>query len=177
MSRSRGSTRLDLVIVLCLVGILTSFAAQRLWALRFDAEHAAFTHVVATLQRGVAMEMLARIARNQDGELERLADSNPMRLMLHPPGNYLGDLAAPDPCDVPAGHWYFDSTNRLLVYRIHYADHFVTELPEPARARFRIGLVYAQERLAGARLDPAEPFSWRISGPGGGSIGEREMHE
>ena len=64
MARSgrNGFSLLELVIVLCLIGLLTAFAAQRLLALRVEAERAALRQVVGGLQAALALELLSRVA-------------------------------------------------------------------------------------------------------------------
>jgi hypothetical protein len=53
------------------------------------------------------------------------------------------------------GHWSFDSSQGLLVYRVRHARFFDTGLPAPARARFKLRILYADRDLSG-KYEPAE---------------------
>ena len=170
-----GFTLLELVIVLCLVGLLTALAAKRLLVLRVEAERTSLSHVVGGLQAAVSLEMLSLVARERDAELARLPGSNPMTLLMQQPSNYIGELESPDPRQIAPGRWYFDRGRGLLVYRVRYAGRFSTELSGPARARFRIALLYDDrdgnrrfdvdsDGLRGARLEAVEAYAWRANG-------------
>ncbi len=150
---SRGFTLLELVIVICVIGLLTVIGARRLLALRVEAERAALTQVVGGLQAAVSLEMLSRVSRGEDDALADLADSNPMDLLVEPPWSYLGELDGPDPARVKPGRWYFDRRSGQLVYRVRYADRFRSALPGPARAAFRVELVW-DDRNGNGRFDP-----------------------
>lgn len=168
----RGFTLLELVVVICVIGLLVTFAGQRLLALRVEAERAALGQVLGGLRAAVSVEMLSLVARGRDAELAELAGSNPMALLLEPPWSYLGELDGPDPAAVPPGRWYFDRSSGLLVYRVRYPDRFVSELADPPRAAFRVELVWDDRNrngryepgvdgAGGARLRPVADYRWR----------------
>lgn len=174
--RRRGFTLIELVVVLCLVGLLTALAARRLLALRVEAERAALFGVVGSLQAAVSMQGLSLLSAGRDAELARLPGSNPMDYVLEPPWSYLGELDGPDPQSVSPGRWYFDRREGLLVYRVRHAQHFATSLPGPARARFAVRLLFDDrdgngrfdpgvDGVGGARLEAAEPGGWLRDDP------------
>lgn len=168
----RGFTLLEMLIVICTIAVLVVFALHRLLGLRVEAERVAMEEVLGALRAGVAMQAVSLIAQHRDGALARLHESNPMDSLAQVPSNYLGELDAADATWVPAGRWYFDRAEGLLVYRVRYAEYFETELANPPRARFRVELVY-RDRNADGRFDPGidgfhgvqvravEPYRWR----------------
>lgn len=159
MRRHGGFTLLELVVVICIVALLTGFAARRLLALRVEAERAALGQVVGGLQAAVSLELLTRIARGRDGdrELAALAGSNPMSLLIEPPYNYVGELDGADPVrlaeSVRPGRWYFDQRAAQLVYRARYPKRFESELPGTPRAAFRVEVLW-DDRDGDGRFDP-----------------------
>jgi prepilin-type N-terminal cleavage/methylation domain-containing protein len=168
---SRGFTLLELVIVIGIVSLLVALALDRLFALRVEAERAALDQVLGGLRAAVATEALSLIASGRDAELTRLQGSNPMDYLLEGPASYLGEFDAPKPAEIPPGHWYFDRSRRLLVYRVRYGDHFSSSLGSPERARFRVDVVYDDRNesgtfdpgldgFGGARLAAEEPYRW-----------------
>lgn len=58
------------------------------------------------------------------------------------PANYIGELYAPDINDIEPGHWYFDRSTNLLIYRVKNTEFFYSQLDGPARIRFSIKLDY-----------------------------------
>ncbi len=168
----RGFTLLELLIVICIIAVLVAFALQRLLGLRVEAERVVMEDVLGALRAGVALQAVSLIVQNRDGALARLHESNPMDSLAQVPSNYLGELDAADAARVPAGRWYFDRAELLLVYRVRYAEYFETEFANPPRARFRVELAY-RDRNSNGRFDPGvdgfygvrvravEPYRWR----------------
>ena len=168
----RGFTLLELVIVIGIIGFLIVLALDRLLGLRVEAERVAMEEVLGALRAGVAMELVSLVVQGRDGDLVRLDGGNPMDSLMQAPPNYLGEREAADPERIPAGSWYFDRGDRLLVYCVRYGKYFETELSGPARARFRLELVYRDRNadgrfepevdgLHGARIRAAEAYRWR----------------
>ena len=171
-----GFTLLELVIAICIIGLLIAFALQRLLGLRVEAERVVMEEVLGALRAGVAMQAVSLIVQGRDGALARLHESNPMDSLAQLPSSYLGELDAADATRVAAGRWYFDRAERLLVYRVRHGEYFETELANPPRARFRVELAY-QDRNAdgrfdagvdgfhGVRVQAVEPYQWRNEPP------------
>jgi len=167
-----GVTLLELVIVIALIGVLTTVAARRLLVLRADAARAALSQRLGGLRAAVSLEMLTRISGGRDAELGELAGSNPMEMLVEPPRSYVGAFDAPDPSAMPPGRWYFDRSEKLLVYRVRYADRFESELAAPPRVAFRVELVFDDRNgdgryqpgvdgTTGARIRAVAPYGWR----------------
>lgn len=84
-----------------------------------------------------------------------------------------GDL----PPDLQGGDWYFDRRDSALVYRVRNAEFFRTDLPGPARARFRLEIRFDDpdgdgkynpetDRPVDVMLRPLDRFYWSGVGTG-----------
>lgn len=169
---SRGFSLLELVIVVCAIALLAVLAIERLWAMRVDAERVAMEQVVNNLRGALGIKVANYLAKGDLAGIRALEGSNPVDRLSEAPTNYLGALADPDPASIAAGSWYYDLASHALVYRVRNAEHFVSSLGAPARARFAVALVYEDrnrngrfdqgvDTLEGVRLMPLEPYAWR----------------
>lgn len=182
ITKNHGFTLLELVVVVLIVSIAAVIALQHLLAVRVDAERATVTRTIGNLRSGIGMH-IARSVLDDDWEaIATLDGANPMALMARVPDSYLGELSSPDPDAIAAQRWYFDSRQRLLVYRVEFGEYFESTLGSPARARFKLKLLYADkngngrfdrglDEFDGADLVAAEPFRWLSEAKG--SKGQR----
>ena len=163
---------LEMVIVIILVAILFAVAADRLLKYRIAAERVALAYSVAKLRTAVTLEMAHHIIRQEMHKLLDLVGANPMGFLLEQPESYAGVFPSPDLEKIDEGQWFFDSHQGMLVYKVRFGDHFVTDLAGIPRARFKIFLVYADKNkngrydrsgdsIMGVKLAPVEPYSWR----------------
>lgn len=166
MKKDNGFSVLELIVVVTVIGILATFAVDRLWAVQIDAENTAMENVVGSLRSALGMKVAQYIAKSDINGLKSLEGGNPMEELVEPPKNYVGAITNPDPASVAGGNWYFDANAKALVYRVHNADSFSSKLGMPARARFGVQLVYqAQDKnvnphVVGVRLVALEPYRW-----------------
>lgn len=171
--RARGFTLLEMVIVIVLISVLLVVAIDRLLAIKAMAERTAVEQVIGTLRSALLIRFAELAARNRLAEAPSLAGANPMLLLSERPQSYVGELSAPNPADIPPGHWYFDSRERVLCYLVESSDYFQSELAGPARVRFAIQPVFDDvngngrydagiDALRGFRLAPVEPYSWNV---------------
>lgn len=64
------------------------------------------------------MEAAERIVRGESARIVELGGANPVKFLLEPPKNYLGELDSRLALDAPPRHWFFDRDRRQLVYRL-----------------------------------------------------------
>ena len=57
------------------------------------------------------------------------------------PGNYLGQFAHPAADQIQAGNWYFDTTDRTLVYLPKNGNHFQPDSAGKKRVRLKVAFV------------------------------------
>ncbi|MDZ7803405.1 prepilin-type N-terminal cleavage/methylation domain-containing protein [Thiohalophilus sp.] len=167
-SRQPGFTLLELVLVILIISILGIAAIDRLLEYRVDAERAMVRTVVGNLRSALGMEVAKRVARDRIRTINNLENSNPFALLAQPPENYIGEIEDESRV-VENGVWYFDTGTSALVYRIRFADYFRSPLPGPARVRYRIELVLANNnrdnrttQVTGLNLVPLENYQWEF---------------
>ena len=170
-----GFSLFELVIVVCIVAVLAAAAAERLTAVRAMAERGAVEFFIGNLRSAAGMRVASYVAKGQLQEISKIAGANPVDWLAQVPDNYQGAFYGMDPALIDGGQWYFDSRDRMLVYRVRYAEYFETPLSGPPRARFTVVLVYDTPsgsrpetgeagRATGIRIAAAERYRWVTPG-------------
>jgi prepilin-type N-terminal cleavage/methylation domain-containing protein len=168
MKRTRGFTLIELVIVVCVVGLLFGIALDRLLRYRELGERAALQQNVAAINTALALRFAAYVVM---GTPQRIADEvgrNPVHLLARAPENYLGELTAADPQTLTRPSWYFDTSAGDLVYLPTRRRYFGSSSEAPDSIRFRVGLTAAEGGTGELRVLPQPfvaanpPFKWEI---------------
>lgn len=165
-----GFSLLELVVVIVIISVMLVVAISRLLALQVDAERVTMETVAGTLRSSLGMKVAESIVKGKVAELPGYEGFNPMTLLAETPRNYLGELDGVDPAKLQDGNWYYDKRAKTLVYLVRNKGFFTGGLPNPARARFAVSLVYsdkngngafdAREAIEGLRLNVVEPYTW-----------------
>lgn len=114
---ARGFSFLELIVVIALIGILLSVAINRLLPYIDDAERVGVVTLESQIKSALMLSAAKRIAGGRSESISELNGSNPMRLMLDTPQNYVGELSGGESASAPRRNWYFDLDTRRLVYR------------------------------------------------------------
>lgn len=165
---ARGTSLWENLLVVMLVATLMMVVSRRFIALGVQAEQLAVDQVLADVRAATLQQALHLQATGAAPD----PHANPVNWLPQPPPNYLGELAGPDPASIASGHWYFDSRDQLLVYRVDHAAYFDSALPGAARARFKLVVNVADNPAADAQrtaegsmlalaLEPVESYTWR----------------
>ncbi|SDZ90207.1 general secretion pathway protein G [Desulfuromusa kysingii] len=165
--KQRGFTFLELVIVITVISVLGFVALNRYYQLLVDVERTSMEHDLGVMRSAISMQVAGHyVAGNMTG-LKKLVDSNPMELLSEKPNNYLGVISHYRIEDIEKGSWFYDSKEQALIYMVRNQLYFVTELSEPARARFKIYPVYSDrlkggetKYISGLTLKEEEPYRW-----------------
>lgn len=163
---ARGIALFESVLMVIMISLLFLIALERLLPLRGQAEGAAVLTSIGAMQASLGSEVAARVLGKGADALPEFAASNPVDLLLKPPGGYVGARASVDPAALAPGEWAFDSGRGVLVYRVRYAQYFEGSLMDPPRGEWRIELHYAGESTApgdirGVLLTPLARTRWR----------------
>lgn len=169
--QGRGFSLLELVVVIVLIAFLMVIAIARLLALQAEAERVTMESVAGTLRSALGMKVAESIVRHELNGLGALEASNPMDRLAEVPTNYLGEIDRPDPNRLADGSWYFDRSERTLVYLVRNKAHFSGGATNPPRARFEVKLLYDDKNrngkldagidsIEGLQLAPVEPYKW-----------------
>ena len=165
-----GLSLLETVFAVMLISVLIVFFFGRIVRLSVDIERENMSQTLNFLQVALRMEMFSHVMHGRLQDLPDLEASNPMTLLAQAPVNYLGEFARPDASRMPRGRWYFDTAQRVLVYRVLNETHFSGGATGVAHARFQVELKFddangngtydLNEDAQGVALIPVEPYEW-----------------
>lgn len=162
--RPRGFTLFELVIVVCLVGILASIALDRLLRYQEIAEKTAMEATIGAIRSAQALQSASRILDGGLVAVGRMQTENPVGWLAQPPPGYLGGLRDPALDQVPGGSWYFDLKNNELVYRPQHTRYFTPGPDGTDLIRFRVvarlGSGQPPRELAELDIRPIAPIRW-----------------
>lgn len=171
IARQRGFTLLELVVVIIIISGLLYIGMDRLARLEVRAEQAAMEQVIGSLKSALALTMSRQVARADIAGLQRYLGTNPMDLLAETPHNYLGSFPCGPARQPPGAHWFYDRSDRSLVYVSGNPGFFFSEGEEKSVTRLKIMPVYddnnangrfdAGDTLAGLKLAATAPYHWR----------------
>ena len=169
LSSERGFTLIELVIVICIVGILTATLLTRVWFYQDQAEKAAMEQVASALQSALTMKFARLLTRGQQSEISALTAENPMSWLAKKPANYAGEYYDVTPRTVSPGNWTFDLKTRNLIYVVDRGDYFTPGKDGAKWIHFRVNLLFEtspnasgklSKELVGVLFEPTEPYRW-----------------
>ena len=156
------------MLALTIIALLIGYALQRLGDLAVEAERIRLELSVRNMETALRHYVAVKIIEGRLQDLARDEGANPVGRIILPPPGYLGELDQPDWKKIKEGSWYYDTQERVLVYKVVNADRFVS--PLPGRAVFRLSLEYRdingngrrdpEERIEGLRLERVAPYRW-----------------
>ncbi len=155
----QGASLVEYMVLIILILIFIWIATVRVWELHDAAEQTGVAHMIGTFHSALAIDVAKRVVDSGIKTIGELDRSNPFDL-LQPasiPNNYLGELDNPDPGEIEGYRWYFDKSQRQLVYRVGNADDFHSSLDGPARIRVAIQIDY-QDQNRNKRFDEGDAF-------------------
>lgn len=166
-----GFSFIELIFVIAIIGFLFSAAVDKLLVLKVEAERTTMAQTLGSLRSAMGIQVASHIGSGGVDKLVDQVNTNPMDWLADKPENYIGILDEPDPADVEASQWYFDSYNKWLVYRVSSGDYFSSPLKGAKRARFRVNLDYTDsngdgefnaniDKIHGLTLQSIEPYQW-----------------
>lgn len=114
----RGFSLLELVVVIILISTLIGVAATRLLPYIDEAERVAVLRVEGQLRSSLMMEAAKRVVRGQSASISELEGANPVKFLLEPPKNYVGERLQREIEQSPTRRWYFEQDGQRLIYRL-----------------------------------------------------------
>lgn len=140
-TRPKGFSLLELVVVLCIIALLASIAADQLIGIRASAERASVDMTIGNIRSALGIKVASLLSKGNAAAVATLAQSSPMELLADPPETYRGTFFGVDPELFSGGDWYFDRRDRTLVYVFKYGA--LLSAPAGAeRARYALSLVF-----------------------------------
>lgn len=113
-----GFSLLELIVVIALISTLIAVAVTRLLPYIDEAERVAVLRVEGQLRSSLMMEAAKRIVRGQSASLSDLEGTNPVKFLLEPPKNYVGERLQREIEQSPTRRWYYEQDGHRLVYRL-----------------------------------------------------------
>jgi len=152
-------------VLACIVSILMGVFLHKVRHLQAEAERLNVQATVENMRAAVLLAGILRKPKNEEGSNAR-AGGNPVALLKEEtglePSGYLGELEKVDPEEIEPGNWYFDLSQRALIYRLRSTDGFAGPLAGPAHIRFCLRQGGAGRTVgASLRLEACEPYTWK----------------
>ncbi|MEO7576897.1 MAG: type II secretion system protein [Massilia sp.] len=122
--RERGFSLAEFAVVAIVVALLAGTLLQRLVMYQEEAEKAAAMRMVGTLRAALALRVAHLHASGRDAEVAALAGQNPIEWLSERPQNYAGEYFDPAPPGIPYGNWYFNRSNKSVIYLLHQRKFF-----------------------------------------------------
>jgi type II secretory pathway pseudopilin PulG len=159
-----GFTLLELMLLICIIGVLTVTVTERFLYYRERAEKTMMDATLAAIKMGLQIRLAELIIANRQGNASELERENPMRWLDQKPANYAGAYST----SAKGGGWYFAADVRQLVYVPNSSSYLQTARPAARELRFKVGLRYDQieggggksRAPSGVAILPVDSYHW-----------------
>jgi prepilin-type N-terminal cleavage/methylation domain-containing protein len=160
----RGFSFFELVVVVLLIGVLMSFAMDKLMSMQVDAERVSVQYVIGALESAVNLQVAEIVVKQGIDAIRTLEKQNPMIYLSKTPANYAG-VGMDDANDWQrASGWYFDPDKKILVYTVKNTDHFQSSVEGRPRIRLQLRLIYQDGDenglIRGIELHSLDEYHW-----------------
>ena len=168
---NRGFSLLEIIVVVVIISILFGLALEHLFKWRITAEQTSVQKLRSEMRDALKLEVATYYAKGQMPSILQLVGSNPLNYAIEKPSSYIGERKRLNLEDLSPGEWVFDSTNKVLIYKVRYPKHFSTKLAGIKRIELKVSLVFADidknrrfsqgvDTIEGLRLTSTENYVW-----------------
>lgn len=116
MTRGRGASKLEFLVVLIVFGVLAALLLDRLIAVEHETERLEVDLTLRHIDVGLKLAVGERIMRGEEARIAELAAASPLDFLALPQ-----DAAA---ATARAEHWRYDAASRVLSYRVRQPAAF-----------------------------------------------------
>jgi hypothetical protein len=122
-----GFTKFEFVVSAFVFCILVGVLLNRIGLVQDETERAQVARVLGTMRAALQFKTVELIVNSKQAEAAKFVDQNPMDWLMDRPENYLGEYYSPTAGTLPKGNWYFDRSNKTLVYLLNNGKTFEGE--------------------------------------------------
>lgn len=169
--RSRGFSLLELVMVIGLIGFLASALYERVQFYQERAEYAVMELTASAIRSGLKFRVAAYMLKRTTSEILQLNKENPVHWLSEIPQNYAGEFSGEYADGVSPGNWYYDPSERVMVYVVRHRNHFEPNPTDGYRVRFKVRVEYgtildangqalASDGLKTIGFEAVRPYRW-----------------
>lgn len=161
--RQKGATLFELAVALTLIVAFAAVLLDRLLYLQEMAEKTRMEQTVIAIKAGLRFKMAAMLIEGRERELGKLLVENPVNWLENPPANYVGERIFPYQDEVLPGNWYYDGTDRALVYVANRCEHFQADRSGKKDIRFRVTPSHALREggtVEGVTITATRVYRW-----------------
>ena len=194
----RQLSRIEMIFVVIVLCLLLSFFLQYMLKMFAVAERTLMTTSVVNINTALKYRAAAFALNGNYSMIEAMQGMNPFNMdevvprveinsgletnsliemveqagMLTP-ANYFGEINESEVGTLGGGIWYFDLSNRTLVYRVDNAEYFESDTPGAPRAIFSVVLDYLDQngnnrfdplvdRFRDVKLQASNKYGWQL---------------
>ena len=168
-----GFSLLEIIVVVIIISILFALALNHLFKWRITAEQTSIKKLTSEMRDALKLEVVSHYAKGHMQDILTLVGSNPLNYVIEKPDSYVGESKAPNLSKLGAGEWIYDTSKKVLIYRVRYPDHFTTKLTGIKRIELKVSLIYTDKNgnkqfnhgvdtIEGLHLGSTENYDWII---------------
>lgn len=131
-------SKLELLVLLAVVGILASIVLERMLTYQELVEKTVMEATVTNMRSGMRLRIAELKMRERNHEIGTLLQQNPIDWLEQPPANYRGTLPATFKSNAHDSGWFFDAGTGELVYRPRLHRFFESASKGDDAVRFRV---------------------------------------
>jgi hypothetical protein len=165
-ARAAGFTAFELAVAIALIGLFSFVLLDRLLYYQEAAEKASMEYWANVLKLGLQIRIGHLMAQNRVVNYTEVARENPMTWLDAPVPGYRGEVAATLNPEMPPASWYYDRTQRELVYVTSLSRYLQPDAGGRPRVHFQVKVIHPDGAAArdsmvlGLQLTPVEPYRW-----------------
>lgn len=103
-----------------------------------QAELVAVRLVVSNVRAAIDIKVAEAKLPGRKVDFGRLAEQNPLDMLVEKPVNYAGEFFSPDAQEVEPGNWYFDRRDKVLVYLLNNGNSFGGTALKPLKFKVKL---------------------------------------
>jgi type II secretory pathway pseudopilin PulG len=146
--KAGGFTLFEFALAAAIVAVLVAGLTERVLFYREQAESVAAEQLIGVLRSALQMQMSQLIVAHKEDSADRIIDENPMDWLSDTPKNYLGEYYSPNINEMPRGNWYYDRSEKVLVYLLNNGKSFAPGPPNLLKFKVK------SQRLPSSQADP-----------------------